>query len=77
MPFYTVILNDSSKSVILAETLEELEVEMTENYSTEFKNEVKEVHWVDRTLHCSMDYKSREITRNIATADINPNGYRN
>lgn len=77
MPFYTLILNDSSKSVILAETLEELEVEMSKNYSLEFKSEVKEVHWVDRTLHCTMDYKSGEIRRNIATADINPNGYRN
>lgn len=77
MPFYTLILNDSSKSVVLAESMEELEAELVNRFSPEFRNEVKEVHWVDKTLHCAMNYQTGEIKRDIFTADTNPFGYRN
>lgn len=77
MPFYTLILNDNSKSVVLAESMEELETELANRYSPEFRNEVKEVHWVDKTIHCAMNYRTGEIKRDITTADANPFGYRN
>lgn len=76
MPYFTLILHDSSKTVVLAETKSDLLDEIKKGYSTDLQTQIKEVHWDDSTLHYVEDYLTGEVRRNISKADINPFGYR-
>ncbi len=76
MPYYTLILHDNSKTVVLAESKAELLEEIKKSYSTDLQTQIKEVHWEDRTLHFVEDFRTGEIRRDISTADVNPFGYR-
>ncbi|EIM76788.1 hypothetical protein A3SI_08786 [Nitritalea halalkaliphila LW7] len=75
MPFFTLYLHQGTKQVIEADDRNDL-ILKCQAEGIRFQQEVKEVHWTDRTLHMMEEVSTGEIRRDISTADVNPHGYR-
>lgn len=74
---YTLIFKDGRSETVLCEGREALVNHLFDGDVAEYQRQVRRLRWASTTVQYVQDVASGKVHAQLATADVNPYGWRN